>query len=238
MNNDFPPNVEKIVDDYIARLSSRLRGIPEQDRSELLDEIRSHIYESYTTDTSSDDIERILSTLRRLGDPADVISSRMPEAVKRLGAGKKAPLYIVAGVLIAFLGLPLGISALGLLIALLVTLLGLVIAFYGTGISLVVGGFIASLVSSIFILAPGLVARINDAVGTQVIRLELFPNDPELGAFVALICSLILMGIGLLMLWSGKYVWRGWRFVVTMIVSKMRNIFSQLTQSRTAAFRY
>jgi uncharacterized membrane protein len=238
MNNDFPPNVEKIVDDYIARLSSRLRGLPERDRNELLNEIRSHIYESYIHDTSGDDIERILSTLRRLGDPADVISSRMPEAVKRLGAGRKAPLYIVAGALIALFGVPLGAGALALLVAFLVTLLGLLITFYGAGISLVIGGFLASVLSSITILAPGLIARINEALGTEVVHLGLFPNDPELSGYVALILSLVIMGIGLLMLWSGKYVWRGWRFVIMLIVSKTRSIFHRLTQSRTATFKY
>jgi uncharacterized membrane protein len=238
MTNDFPPNVEKIVSDYMARLSSRLRGIPERDRGELLGEIRSHIYESYANDASGDDIERILSTLRRLGDPADVISSRMPEAVKRLGAGKKAPLYIVAGVLIALFGVPLGLGALSLLIGLLVTFFGLLIAFYSAGISLVVGGFLAAVISSITILAPNLISRINEAVGTEVVRIGLFPNDPELSSYVALILSLVLMGIGLLMLWSGKYLWRGWRFVTMLIVSKMRSIFSRLTQSRAAAYKY
>ena len=238
MTNDLPPNVEKIVDDYMARLSSRLKGIPDQDRGELLGEIRSHIYESYLNDSSGDEIERILSTLKRLGDPADVISSRMPDAVRRLGRGKKAPLYIVAGVLIAFLGLPLGISALALMIALLVTLFGLLITFYSAGVSLVVGGFLMAVISSITILAPNFIVRLNEAVGTEVVHLGLFSNDPELSGYVNLILSLILMGIGLLLLWSGKYLWRGWRFVTLLIISKMRSIFTRLTQSRSAAFKY
>jgi hypothetical protein len=158
--------------------------------------------------------------------------------VKRLGAGKKAPLYIVAGVLIALFGVPLGLGALSLLIGLLVTFFGLLIAFYSAGISLVVGGFLAAVISSITILAPNLISRINEAVGTEVVRIGLFPNDPELSSYVALILSLVLMGIGLLMLWSGKYLWRGWRFVTMLIVSKMRSIFSRLTQSRAAAYKY
>jgi uncharacterized membrane protein len=235
MTSGFSPNAEKIVDDYLARLSSRLKGLPEQDRNELLGEIRSHIYESYANDTSGDEIERILSALRRLGDPADVISSRMPEAVKRLGTGKKAPLYIVAGVLIALFGVPLGLGALALLVGLLVALFGLLVAFYSAGISLVVGGFLTAVISSITILAPSLITRINEAVGTEVVHLGLFPNDPELSGYLALLLSLLLMGIGLLMLWSGKYIWRGWRFVTMLIVSKGRSIFSRLTQSRSAA---
>lgn len=238
MANDFPPNVEKIVDDYMARLSSRLRGIPERDRGELLSEIRSHIYESYINDPAGDEIERILSSLRRLGDPADVISSRMPEAVKRMGTGKKAPLYIVAGILIAFFGFPLGLGALAVLVALLVALFTLLIFYYSAGVSFVVAGFLASVISSISILAPGLIVRINEAVGTEVIHLGIFPNDPELSGYVALLFSLLLMGIGVLMLWSGKYLWRGWRFVTLLIISKVRSIFKGRTQSRAAALRY
>jgi uncharacterized membrane protein len=238
MTNDFPPNVEKIVDDYLARLSSRLRGIPDRDRDELLSEIRSHIYESFTHDAPGDEIERILAVLRRLGDPADVVSSRMPEAVKRLGKGKKAPLYIVAAVLITLFGLPLGLGALALLVGFLVAFFGLMIAFYGAGITLVVGGFLSAVISSITILAPNLISRVNEAMGTEVVRLGLFPGDPELSGYVALICSLILLGIGLLLLWSGKYLWRGWRFVSILILSKTRSIFNRLTTSGSVAFKY
>jgi uncharacterized membrane protein len=238
MTNDFPPNVEKIVDDYLARLSSRLRGIPGRDCDELLNEIRSHIYESFMHDDSGDEIERILAVLRRLGDPADVISSRMPDAVKRLGKGKKAPLYVVAGALIAFFGVPLGLGALALLVGFLVAFFGLLVAFYGTGISLVVGGFLAAVISSITILAPDMISRINEAVGTEVVHLGLFPGDPELSGYVALICSLILLGMGLLLLWSGKYLWRGWRFVSMLILSKTRSIFNRLAHSGPVAYKY
>ena len=91
MNNGFPQSVEKIVNDYLERLAARLKGMPDGDRRELVDEIRSHIYESYVSESAGDEIERILAVLRRLGDPADVISSRMPQAVTRLGKGKRAP---------------------------------------------------------------------------------------------------------------------------------------------------
>jgi uncharacterized membrane protein len=236
MTTDFPPNAEKIVNDYLVRMSSRLRGIPDSDRNELIGEIRSHIYESYTSDAAPDEVERILSVLRRLGEPDEVISNRMPEAVKRLGKGKKAPLYIVAGILIALFGLPLGIGALALLMGLLVTLFGLLVTYYGTGITLVVGGFLTAVISGISILSPDLVAHINELAGTQVINLGLW-NDPELGGYVALLLSFLLMGVGLLMLWSGKYLWRGWRFVFMLIISKTRSIFSRLAQSGAVVYK-
>jgi hypothetical protein len=93
-------------------------------------------------------------------------------------------------------------------------------------------------ISSITILAPNLISRVNEAVGTEVVRLGLFPGDPELSGYVALICSLILLGIGLLLLWSGKYLWRGWRFVSMLILSKTRSIFNRLTTSGSVAFKY
>jgi uncharacterized membrane protein len=237
MTNDFPPNVDKIVNDYLSRMSSRLRGIPDRDRDELLGEIRSHIYESFIGDPSGDEIGRILAVLRRLGDPAEVVSSRMPEAVKRLGKGKKAPLYIVAGVLIALFGLPLGVGALAVLVGFLVAFFGVLIAYYGTGISFVVCGFITAVLSSIAILAPDMILRINEAVGTEVLRLGLFPGDPELSAYVALILSLLILGIGLLMLWSGRYLWRGWRFISMLVFAKTRSIFNRLAHSGSTTYR-
>jgi len=225
MNNGFPQPVEKIVNDYLERLDARLKGMPAGDRRELADEIRSHVYESYVNESSGDEIERILAVLRRLGDPADVISSRMPQAVARLGKGKRAPLYILAGILIALLGVPLGIGAVAVLVGLLAALLGLLIAFYGAGISLVVAGFFTSVVSAIAILAPGILYSIDEAVGAEVMVFGPFQHNPQVAGIVGLVLSLMVIGLGLLMLWSGKYIWHGFRFVIALIMQKVRSIF-------------
>lgn len=225
MNNGFPQSVEKIVNDYLERLAMRLKGMPDGDRRELVDEIRSHIYESYINESEGDEIERILTVLRRLGDPADVISSRMPQAVTRLGKGKRAPLYLLAGILIALVGVPLGLGAVGLLVGLLAGLLGLLIAFYGAGVSLVVAGFLTSVVSAITIVAPGIIYSFNDSIGSEVVQFGPFQNNPQLAGMIGLVISLILIGLGLLMLWSGKYIWRGFRFVIVLIGQRVRSIF-------------
>jgi uncharacterized membrane protein len=225
MNSDFPQSVEKIVNDYLERLAARLKGMPAGDRRELVDEIRSHIYESYVNESAGEEIERILAVLRRLGEPADVISSRMPQAVARLGKGRRAPLYILAGILIALLGVPLGIGAVAILVGLLAGLLGLLITFYGAGISLVVAGFLTSVASAIAILAPGILYSINDAVGAEVVQFGPFQHNPQLAGTIGLIVSLIVIGLGLLMLWSGKYIWRGFRFVIVLVGQKVRSIF-------------
>jgi uncharacterized membrane protein len=218
------------MNDYLDRLSARLKGMPDSDRSELITEIRSHIYESYMEETSGDEIGRILAVLKRLGDPADVVSSRMPQAVKRLGRGKKAPFYILAAILIALFGVPLGLGAAAALVGLMAGLLGLLIGYYATAISFVVAGFCTSALSLVAIFAPEIIYRINDAAGTDVIQFGLFQHDPQLGGLLGLIVALIMAGLGLLMLWSGKYMWRGFRFFALLVAQKVRSIFSRLAQ--------
>lgn len=225
MTDLFPQPVEKIVADYLERLSDRLRGMPESDRQEFINEIRSHIYDSFMNEGAGDDIERILTVFRKLGDPADVISSRMPQTITRIGKKKNAPLYILAGVLIALFGLPLGIGALSLLIGLLAALFGCLVAYFATAVSMVVAGFIAAVVSAIVIFAPGVLITISRLSGEEVVQFGPFQNSPELAGILGLIVSLIIASIGLGMLWAGKYLWRGLRFVTTLIVVNIGKIF-------------
>ena len=42
MSNGLPHAAERIANDYVDRLSDRLKGMPVDDRNELLGEIRSH----------------------------------------------------------------------------------------------------------------------------------------------------------------------------------------------------
>lgn len=223
MNSHFSPSVEKIVADYLERLSARLKGMPDFDRQEILNEIRSHLYESYLNEGAGDEIDRILAVLRRLGEPDDVISSRMPQSISRVGQRRKAPLYILAGVLIALFGVPLGLGALGVLIGLLAALFGLVVAYFATAVSLAVAGFVGAVVSAVALFAPGVIVTINRLAGTEVVQFG--PFGPAVGGFIGLVISLLIAALGLAMLWSGRYLWRGFRFVVNLIVAKTRNIF-------------
>ncbi len=235
MTDLFPQPVEKIVDDYMERLAGRLKGMPESECREFTNEIRSHIYESFTSEPAGDDIERILRVLRRLGDPADVISSRMPERMTRVGKKRIAPLYILAGALIALIGVPLGIGALLTLVGLLAALFALLVAYYATAVSLVVSGFFTAVVSAIAILAPDVIYTINRLANQDVIQLGMFHNNPEVAGIIGLFLSLIISAIGLLMLWSGKHLWHGLRFVVNLIVSSVNGIFRRAMPPRKAA---
>ena len=228
MNNELPHAAERIANDYLDRLSELLKGMPVSDRHELLNEIRSHIYDSYMSETTGDEIERILTVLRKLGEPADVISSRMPQAVNRLGKGKKAPLYILAGILIAVFAVPLGLGAMGVLIGILAALFGLVIAYYGLGVTLVVSGFVSGIAFFVAYVRPDVLERINYAVGYEIFS---YGPDPQLIGLLGLLASLIELALGLLILWSGKYLWRGFRFVTVLITRKVANTFKHFTRS-------
>ncbi|MCK7460883.1 MAG: hypothetical protein MZU84_01810 [Sphingobacterium sp.] len=96
----------QIVDNYLERLKKGLKGIPAKDQEELVKEIHSHIYESFRADPTPDEVARILRVLDKLGEPAAVISARMPEAMVTLGKKRKLPFLILAGLLIAFFGVP------------------------------------------------------------------------------------------------------------------------------------
>jgi uncharacterized membrane protein len=232
MSNGLPPIAAKIANDYLDRLSGCLKGMPLNDRRELLDEIRSHIYDSYMNEGAGDEVERILSVLRKFGDPADVVSSRMPQAFGRLGKGKKAPLYILAGFLIALFGVPLGLGAIALLMGLMTALLALLIAFYGAGVSLVVSGFFAFVICLIAATSPELLTLLNNVAGMEIVSFGPFAHDPQMAGMLGLIVSLLLVGLGLLMLWSGKYIWRGFRFVGLLILQNIKKAFERLVQSR------
>lgn len=227
MNSHFPPAAEKIVADYLQKLESQLKGMKDNDRQEVLSEIRSHLYESFTGDGEGDEIDRALRALRRLGDPADVVSGRVGESVTRLGREKKSLLYILGGALIILFAAPLGMGGLGVVAGLLAALLALLVAYFATAVAFVLSGFVGALVGMITILSPGLFLEINRWAGETVFHFGPFQSNPQVAGVLTLILSLMLAALGLLMLWSGKHIWRGMRFFLQLVVDKVRSLFAR-----------
>jgi uncharacterized membrane protein len=232
MNNHFPPAAEKIVADYLEKMKMHLKGMNENDQKEILAEIRSHIYESYITESEGDDIDRTLRTLKRLGEPAEIAANRMGESVSRLGQQKKSLLYIISGFLIVFFAAPLGMGSLGVIAGLLFALLGLLIAYFATAVSFVVSGFICALVGLITIISPGIFLEINRWAGEAIFQFGPFQNHPQIAGVIILIIGMMLAALGLLMLWSGKHIWRGLRYVLNLMLDKIRKIFSRGRKKR------
>src|SRR5580658_8678902 len=144
--NDYPDAVAKIANDYLERVKSQLRQVPAREQDEFLLEIQSHLYEAYSQTAGSDDVARILTVLRNLGEPADVVADRLPKAMVRSGTRWNLPLYVLAGITIALFGLPLGFGGVGVLLGLLAALAGILVAYYAfAGSFLLVGACFASL---------------------------------------------------------------------------------------------
>ena len=154
MTNDFGEQVGKIVANYMTRLKNQLKGFPEKDKDELVKEIHSHIYESYKSDSTEDEIERILNVLEKLGEPSEVASTRMSESMVDMGKKKNLPMYILAGVLIGLFGIPLGAGGVALIVGLLVTVGALIFSYYATAITMVVAGWIGFIASLLQLLNP------------------------------------------------------------------------------------
>lgn len=214
MANGFSGPVAQIVDNYLERLKKGLKGIPAKDQDELVKEINSHIYEAFRSDPTPDEVARILKVLDKLGEPANVISTRMPEAMVTLGKKKKLPFLILAGLLIAFFGVPLGLGGLGAAVGIIIGLLGLVLAFYVVAFSLILTGWLTAIALAIRAFKPDFLEP----------YMNIYPlvSDPTLNLVIYIIGALIMAGVGFGMLWLGTRLMRGMRFVFRFLAGKIR----------------
>src|ERR1035438_7210333 len=158
--NNYPEVVAKIVSDYLERVKSQLRLVPAHEQGEFLREIESHLYEAYQQTPGEDDVARILAVLRKFGEPAEVVSDRLPGAMVRSGTKRNLPLYVVGGILIALFGLPLGSAGVGVLVGLLAALAGILVAYYAVAGSFLMVGALTMLLGLTRILLPGLFDRL------------------------------------------------------------------------------
>lgn len=225
--NDYPEVVTKIVDDYLRRLKSQLRMVPTPDQDEFLREIHSHLYEAYQHEPGEDDVVRILVVLRKLGEPAEVVSDRLPQAMVRSGTKRNQPLYVIGGILIALFGIPLGFGAMAVLVGLLGALTGAVVAYYVTAGSMLLVGAISMLLGVTRISQPELWDRL---VMLGVINVGGRAGDffdllaPSGQGFLMIVFASAFVASGLGMLWLGKYLFRGLRFLFGLVFDWIRQL--------------
>ncbi|MBV9158943.1 MAG: hypothetical protein JO097_21970 [Acidobacteriaceae bacterium] len=223
--NNYSPTVSKIITDYLERVRSKLRLLPANEQEEFVKELHSHIYEAYQKAQDQDDVAKILSVLRNLGEPAEVVSDRLPGAMVRSGSKRKLPLYILGGIFIALFGIPLGFGGVGVLLGLLFALTGVLIAYYAAAGSILLGGGVFGLLGVIRVLLPELWERlvtlgfiqIDGPVGDFLAH---FPASDQ-GLFIILFASLFIVA-GLGMLRGGRYLLRGLRFLFNLVFEWMR----------------
>ena len=223
MTNGLSGPVAQIVDNYLARLRKGLKGFPTQDQEELVKEIHSHIYESFQNDPTTNEVERILNVLDKLGEPGVVISTRMPSAMVKLGKKKKLPFYILAGFLITIFGLPLGLGGLSLALGIIITVLALILTFYVGAFSLILGGWLSALVMAVRIFSPGF---LHPWVNSYPIV-----SNPTLNSLIYILGSLLVAAMGLGFLWLGTRMMRGVRFVFRFLFEKIKNSRKRVRES-------
>jgi uncharacterized membrane protein len=102
------PAADRLVDDYLRRLDSELRGLPRARRRELRQEIAEHIDEARDGLAAESEAD-VRNLLERLGEPAEIAA----EARERLGVHPRRAGFIevaaivllpVGGVVIPVLG--------------------------------------------------------------------------------------------------------------------------------------
>jgi uncharacterized membrane protein len=225
--NEYPEVVAKIANDYLERVKSQLRLVPARERDEFLRELQSHLYESYQQTSGEDEVARILAVLRNIGEPADVVSDRLPRSMVSSGTKRNLPLYVVGGIFIALFGIPLGFGGVGVLIGLLCALAGVLVAFYATAGSVLLVGALVMLLGLIRFFVPQLFDRL---VELGFIQMNGPPADfldhfspADQGLIMILFAGLLLVG-GFGMLWVGRHLLRGLRFLFSLFFDWIRRL--------------
>jgi uncharacterized membrane protein len=203
-----------IVEHYLECLRRHLAGLPRRDREDLLLEIRSHIHEAFLNDTSGSEIERILRILDRLGEPSQVLAHRVGPGLIRSGVLRKLPFYVGAGVLLIFIGLPLGLTGTSVLLFVTMALVFVVLAYYATAVALVAAGILGLITTLLKLAVPGFLVEMSDVWGMRA------PNLDNLTG--RLLFSLLLAALGAVLLWVGRHGLRGLRFLLRACARRVR----------------
>ena len=151
--------VDRLVDDYLARLADAAQVLPPDRSAELVSEIREHIAASRAGETGADEAA-VRTMLDRLGDPADIVAAAVeddppeprsnpkPHQGRRSGIGLEvgAVVMLTVGSFIPLIGWLVGVILLWSsgLWRRSEKLLGTLIVPGGPGLALFGGAFAAS----------------------------------------------------------------------------------------------
>jgi len=231
---NFPDVVAKIANDYLDRLKSQLRQFPAPEREDFLREIQSHLFEAYQQTPGDDDVTRIFAVLRNLGEPAEVVTDRLPGAMVRSGTKRNLPLYVLGGILIALFGIPLGFGGVAVLAGVLVTLAGILVAYYAATGSILLVGVLVMLTGLVRIFLPGVFDKLVDLGFIQVGGPLAQFFDPMPSADQGIVMIIFASGFaatGWGMLRLGGYLIRGLRFLFSLAFEWLRQ-FAQNVRRR------
>jgi uncharacterized membrane protein len=227
--HNYPEAVLRIIDDYVDRVKSRLGPLPREEQDEFLREIRSHLYEAYQQaqeeQDAADGVARILGVIRRFGEPSEVVADRLPETMVRSGAKRSLPMRVIGGILIALFGIPLGFGGVGVMLGIVAAIGALVVAYYAAAGGILLGAASMLIFGLTRVYQPELFNRLIIAGIIQIdppVR-DLFEQFSAADqGYILILFGTIFAACGIGMVWFGRYVLRGVRFLFTLIFDQLR----------------
>ena len=131
-----------------------------------------------------------------------------------LGKKRKLPFLILAGILIAFFGVPLGLGGLGAAIGLIIGVLALIVSFYVVAFSLILAGWLSAVIMIVRIFSPGFLDP----------WIDIYPlvSDPTFNTVIYIVGALLIAALGFGLLWLGSRLMRGVRFVFRLLFERSR----------------
>jgi hypothetical protein len=226
--SEYPPVVAAIVADYLERVRARMPRSHLPEREDLVRELQSHIYEAFQRAPAGDDVPRILSVLRGLGEPADLVSDRLPESLVRSGRIHFAPMRVLGGLLIAALGIPLGVGGVGALSGVLLALAAVVAAYYATAGAVLLCGAVFLVLGLTRLYNPGLWDRLVQAGLISVDSRLIDSLSPSAQGVVIFSCAAVFVALGVAMVWGGTYLVRGLRLLFGLALDGLRRLAHDL----------
>jgi uncharacterized membrane protein len=216
--NEYPPQVAAIANDYFERVKARLGPVPAREQDEFLREIQSHVYESYQRTPGESDVARMLAVLRNFGEPAEVVADRLSGTMLRSASKRNVPLYVIGGFFIALFGIPIGAGGIGVLVGLLGALAGLLAAYFAVTGSLLLVSALLLLLGFVRLFVPHLWDNLI-AAGFIQMPAEFLERVPPVDQAVIMLVVGGLIGVaGLGLLWAGKHLFRGMRFLFALLI--------------------
>jgi uncharacterized membrane protein len=223
--DNYPAAVAMIANDFLERVKVHLRPLPAHEQEEFLKELQSHLYEAYQQTQGDEDVARMLAVLRNLGEPADVVADRLPNAMVRSGATRNLPLYVAGGILIALFGIPLGFGGMGALVGILAALAAMVMAYYAVAGSVFVAGAAVMLAGVVRLVLPHLWDKLVFNGYIQMNSGDLLDQLPSsLAGILMILIASALVACGWGMLRVGKPMLRGLRFLIVLVFDRTRRL--------------